>query len=175
MLLTRNKMYFPILIPWYWPQSWWPFLRMLLPLLPSRTNQVKDKSFVYNDSSFGLSFKSYITLVSVALALDFNGLRQSCTSYQWQSGIFDSFIMTACDCWHQLCSCCSASCSKFIFHPPSPSCPHCSSFSELCCSLTLNFSPWTNWCRPIALFLPWVLPTATFLCKHRIFKRVKTW
>ena len=38
-----------------------------------------------------------------------------------------------------------------------------------------NITSWHNWCRPIAVFLPWDLSTATFLCKRRIFKRVITW
>ena len=97
----------------------WPFLLPLLPLLPPYTrNLVKGTSFVYNNGSFGLSFKNYTTLVSVALARVFNGLRQSCTSYQWQYGLFGTFIMRVFACCHQLGSCCSASCIKFILHLP---------------------------------------------------------
>ena len=164
MVLKRSSMYF---LKTIWlqtldlcnlPQSWWPFLLMPLPLLPSRTIQVNVKSFAYNDSSFGLSFKSYITLVSVALAQVFNGLQQSCTSYQWQYGLFGSFIMRVFACRHQLGSCCLASCINASCIFPPPSCPHCSLLSELCCSLTLNFSPWH----------------LTFLYEHRIFKRVTT-
>ena len=53
---------------------------------PSSTSQHKKsgkgKRFDYNDCSFRLLFKNYTTHILVALTLELNGLRQSCTSYQ---------------------------------------------------------------------------------------------
>ena len=127
--------------------------RLLLPLLPCHMrNRVKGKSFVYNDISFGLSFKSYTTPVLVALALDFNGLQLSCTSYQWQSGLFGSFTMTACARRHQLGSCCSASCIKFILHLPFSVVPSLFFSCRTLFSPTLNYRLWHTWCRLTALF-----------------------
>ena len=128
----------------------WPFL---LPLLPPHTrNPVKRTRFVYNDSSFGLSLKNYNIHVSVARVLDLIGLQQSCTSYQWQSGLFGSFIMMMASARrHQLGSCCSASCIKFILHLPFSVVPSLFFSCRTLFSPTLNYRLWHTWCHPTAL------------------------
>ena len=54
----------------------------MLNLLSLTRNQVKGENSVYNDGCVGPSSKNYTTLVLVAIALNSNGLLQSCTNYQ---------------------------------------------------------------------------------------------
>ena len=56
-------------------------------------NQKEGNNFVYNnDIAAGPLSQNCTTFVSATLVLDFNGLLQSCTNYQWQSRLFEKFI-----------------------------------------------------------------------------------
>ena len=106
----------------------------MLNLLSLTRNQVKGENSVYNDGCVGPSSKNYTTLVLVAIALNSNGLLQSCTNYQWQSGLFGSFIMTVCACQHWLGSFCLASYNKLFIVLSFPLLPSLFLFFELCCT-----------------------------------------